>query len=108
MSTKGIHMAVAELLSFSRAFPNRRLISSCRRGITPHGSCRITALMAPLLLYSLKVSPGVLNSDDWREIKVGHIVFKFLSDNFSAASRRCNVANVGDLDTARTGLKCRL
>src|ERR1700691_65436 len=50
MSTEGIHMAVAELLSFSRAVPKRRLISSCRRGITPHGSCRITALMAPLLL----------------------------------------------------------
>jgi len=32
-------MAVAELLSFSRALPNKRLISSCRRGITPHGSC---------------------------------------------------------------------
>jgi hypothetical protein len=29
--------------------PNKRLISSCRRGITPHASCRITALMAPLL-----------------------------------------------------------
>jgi hypothetical protein len=26
------------------------LISSCRRGITPHGSCRITELMAPLLI----------------------------------------------------------
>src|ERR1700755_1288257 len=50
MSTGGIHVAVAELLSFSRALPNKRLISSCRRGITPHGSCRITELMALLLL----------------------------------------------------------
>jgi hypothetical protein len=34
MSTGGTHDAVAELLSFSRALPNSRLISSCSRGIT--------------------------------------------------------------------------
>src|ERR1700735_1848371 len=52
MSTGGTQLAVAELLSFSRVLPNKRLISSCRRGITPQGSCRITELMAPLLLGS--------------------------------------------------------
>src|SRR6201996_3239722 len=56
MSTGGTQFAVAELLSVSRVLPNSRLISSCRRGITPQGSCRITALMSPLLCVGSNAS----------------------------------------------------
>src|ERR1700733_1605220 len=79
MSTKGIHMAVAELLSFSRALPNRRLISSCRRGITPQGSCRITELMAPLLVWQEdhgRNSLAWLEPGDCRVVRVGAKFFK--------------------------------
>src|ERR1700677_4757706 len=79
MSTNGIHMAVAELLSFSRALPNRRLISSCRRSIMPQGSCRITELMAPLLVWQEdhgRNSLAWLEPGDCRVARVGAKFFK--------------------------------
>src|ERR1700733_9918572 len=87
MSTSGIHIAVAELLSFSRALPNRRLISSCRRGITPHGFSRVTALMAPLLLGRLKNRAPRSRAGGIRETKAGDIEFKPLRRSFFGCAR---------------------
>src|SRR5579863_333484 len=74
MSTGGTQLAVAELLSFSRVLPNRRLISSCRRGITPQGSCRITELMAPLLIgYAILVSISLRRRQGHLRQKLGTV-----------------------------------